>query len=121
MNNYIKNIKWPSKQEVDDFYLTYLLAHKNPWNKLLHLIGNLVTISYILFLLYLIFIFPLAVFLWVFVPYVVYPFAWAGHFIFEKNKPATFYTNPLLTKRCDWRMIKDLCLRKLSWDTRDKK
>ena len=39
-------------------------------------------------------------------PFIVYPFAWLGHFIFEKNKPAAF-KNPLWAKISDWIMLKD--------------
>ena len=36
-----------------------------------------------------------------------YAFAWAGHFFFEKNRPATF-THPLLSFAGDWVMWKDM-------------
>ena len=39
----------------------------------------------------------------------LYPFAWIGHFVFEKNKPAAF-SNPLWAKACDWIMLKDWIL-----------
>ena len=40
-------------------------------------------------------------------PFVVYPFAWSGHFLFEHNKPAAF-KNPWLAKLSDWRMLFDI-------------
>jgi len=42
-------------------------------------------------------------------PFVIYPFAWSGHYFFEKNKPAAFI-NPLYVKISDWTMFKDILL-----------
>ena len=42
-------------------------------------------------------------------PFVIYPFAWTGHFYFEKNKPAAF-SNPLYAKAADWVMLRDWIL-----------
>ena len=42
-------------------------------------------------------------------PFVIYPFAWSGHFFFEKNKPAAF-SNPIKAKICDWIMFRDMLL-----------
>jgi len=36
-----------------------------------------------------------------------YAFAWAGHFFFEKNRPATF-THPLYSFMGDWVMWKEM-------------
>ena len=40
-------------------------------------------------------------------PFVVYPFAWFGHYFFEKNKPAAF-SDPIKAKICDWIMLYDI-------------
>jgi hypothetical protein len=45
-------------------------------------------------------------------PVVVYPFAWSGHYFFEKNSPAEF-SNPLWAKLCDWIMLKDILIGKI--------
>ena len=45
-------------------------------------------------------------------PFVVYPFAWSGHFFFEKNKPAA-WSKPLWAKACDWVMLKDMIIGKV--------
>ena len=39
-------------------------------------------------------------------PLVGYGFAWVGHFVFEKNRPATF-KYPLYSFMGDWVMLKD--------------
>ena len=118
--DYFKRLSIPKKQEVLEYYPRYLLAHKNPINKLLHIVGNILTIVFVatvfilskvsLFILLLLFL----------TPFIVYLGAWPGHFWFEKNKPATFKINPLLTKTCDWVMITQLLTGKLRLDTRDK-
>jgi hypothetical protein len=41
-------------------------------------------------------------------PTVVYLFAWPAHRFLEKNKPATWTVNPLITKACDWIMMYDM-------------
>jgi len=38
------------------------------------------------------------------VPFIGYGFAWVGHFVFEKNKPATF-TYPVYSFMGDWVML----------------
>ena len=66
------------------------------------MIGQAVTISYISIVIYLQYWLLLLL-----APFVVYPFAWSGHFFFEKNKPAAF-KNPLWAKVCDWLMLFDI-------------
>jgi hypothetical protein len=46
------------------------------------------------------------------IPFVVYPFAWSGHYFFEKNTPAAF-KNPVYAKISDWMMFKDILLGKI--------
>lgn len=120
MVNYFKRMSIPKKQEVLDYYPKYLLAHKNPINKLLHVFGNILTLIFIVFILFLSQINLFLLFLLSITPFIVYIGAWPGHFWFEKNKPATFKVNPLLTKTCDWIMISQLLTGKLKLDTRDK-
>ena len=47
-------------------------------------------------------------------PFIVYPFAWTGHFYFEKNKPAAF-KNPVWAKVSDWVMLFDILRGKISF------
>jgi len=45
-------------------------------------------------------------------PFIIYPFAWLGHFFFEKNEPAAF-SDPLKAKISDWLMFRDILLGKI--------
>ena len=87
-----------------EYYEYYLTLHKNKTCRRLHVLGQLATLATIFFVLYTkMWLLLLAV------PFVVYPVAWAGHFFFEKNKPAAF-SRPLWAKACDWVMLKDVLL-----------
>jgi len=93
---------------IKEYYKYYLTLHKNPKCRLLHFIGQWFTIFFTIFTLcnwywYLI---PL-------IPFVIYPFAWSGHYFFEKNTPAAF-SKPFMAKACDWVMFKDILLGRLS-------
>lgn len=94
-------------QNFKEYYKYYLTLHTNPYTKLLHFIGQLVTMLYaaIIILYQHWYLAP-------FIPFVVYPFAWAGHFFFEKNKPAAF-NNPLWAKASDWVMFYQIIIGKL--------
>jgi hypothetical protein len=50
----------------------------------------------------------------VFAPFIIYPFAWTGHFFFEKNKPAAF-SDPVKAKISDFIMLKDVLTGKIKW------
>jgi hypothetical protein len=93
-----------------EYYQYYLTLHTHPKCRLMHFIGQIFTFIFILVVL-----FNLSS-LWVLIPvtpFVVYPFAWSGHYFFEKNKPAAF-TNPLYAKLADLVMFKDIILRRIS-------
>ena len=81
--------------------------HQNKVNRWLHVVGQLATLTLLVYSLY-----SKNWLLLLFVPFVVYPFAWAGHLYFEKNKPAA-WSKPLWAKACDWVMLKDILTRKL--------
>tara|TARA_R110002020_G_scaffold163562_1_gene349626 strand:+ start:6470 stop:6760 length:291 start_codon:yes stop_codon:yes gene_type:complete len=85
-----------------EYYKYYLSLHKNKWNRMLHAFGQFMTILYIISVIY-----SGILGLLLFAPFVVYPFAWSGHYFFEKNKPAAF-SRPLWAKACDWVMLKDM-------------
>tara|TARA_R110001592_G_scaffold363361_1_gene685186 strand:+ start:15384 stop:15674 length:291 start_codon:yes stop_codon:yes gene_type:complete len=92
-----------------EYYQHYLTLHQNKWCRRLHVIGQIFTLYYITLVIY--------TELWLLLmlaPFVVYPFAWAGHYFFEKNKPAAF-SRPLWAKACDWIMLKDILTRRIEW------
>ena len=90
-------------------YQHYLSLHQNKWTRRLHVFGQLTTILFVLVVLYY-----KAWVLLLAAPFVIYPFAWTGHFVFEKNKPAAF-SRPIWAKVCDWVMLKDILIGKLEW------
>jgi len=87
-----------------DYYKYYLSLHQNIWCRRLHFMGQIATLVVLFTILahggWYLLLLPL-------VPFVVYPFAWTGHFVFERNHPAAF-TNPLWAKACDWVMFWDI-------------
>ena len=90
-----------------DFYPYYLSEHKLRINKILHAIGSLIGLSFLIYVL------CIGKYKLIFVSFVFgYTFAWIGHFFFEKNKPATF-KYPLYSFLGDWVMLKYLILRKI--------
>ena len=88
----------------NEYYEYYLSLHQNKWCRRLHVLGQIITVSFLLAVIKLK-TWPL-LFL---VPFVIYPFAWSGHFFFEKNKPAAF-SRPIWAKVCDWIMLRDWIL-----------
>ncbi len=90
-----------------DFYPYYLSEHKLRINKILHVIGLLTGLSFLIYIL--------MIEQYKFIPISFlfgYTFAWIGHFFFEKNKPATF-EYPLYSFIGDWVMLKDIILGKI--------
>ena len=70
---------------LKSFYAFYLTEHKNPISRTLHFIGTGLVIVWLFACIYT----HNLIWLWA-LPFIGYSFAWAGHFFFEKNKPATF-------------------------------
>ena len=91
-----------------DFYPFYLGEHANLVCRRLHFIGTsgIVVIAALVITQVL----PL-VWLWA-IPVLGYGFAWAGHFFFEKNRPATF-KHPFYSLLGDWVMYKDMLTGKI--------
>ncbi len=87
---------------LKEFYPYYLQEHKNKTNRMLHFIGT----TLFLFLL-LVMLFTQNWMIFFALPVVGYGFAWLGHFVIEKNKPATF-TYPFYSFVCDFKMYIDV-------------
>jgi len=92
---------------LKEYYKHYLTLHQNKTCRLLHFLGQWVTIFFAWFVI--------SNWHWYFlplIPFVIYPFAWSGHYFFEKNKPAAF-SNPMYAKISDWMMFRDIILGKV--------
>ncbi|MDG0818208.1 DUF962 domain-containing protein [Bdellovibrio svalbardensis] len=90
-----------------EFWPFYLSEHSNLTNRRLHFVGTL--------LVHIIFISLLVTKQWAFawaLPIVGYGFAWVGHFIVERNRPATF-KHPLWSLRGDFKMFYLMLMGKL--------
>jgi len=88
-------------QSFKEFYPFYLSEHSNVTCRRLHYIGSSAVLS---FLLYCLLTQQYMLLLWL--PLMGYGPAWIGHYIFEKNRPATF-KYPLYSFMGDWVMLKD--------------
>lgn len=98
-------------QTFEQFYPFYLNEHRNRTCKVLHFIGTLLVMAITLNAL------VTGVFwkLWL-LPVFGYGFAWVGHFVFEKNRPATFKA-PFYSLRGDFVMFWHLLSGRLSFET----
>ena len=96
---------------MPQYYKDYLDNHSNPKCRLLHFIGQLVTIFFTIGVIYYQnwWLIPL-------IPLVVYPFAISGHVFFgEKgDKPSFTKMGYLQAKKADWLMFFDILKGKLS-------
>jgi hypothetical protein len=101
-----------SKKEFDSFkafYPFYLSEHQNSTSRRLHVMG---TTGVLLILLFAILSQRWTLLL--LLPILGYGFAWAGHYIFEKNRPATF-KHPLYSLMGDFVMWRDVVTQRLPW------
>lgn len=85
-----------------EFYPYYLSEHANAMCRRMHFIGT----SLVLCVLAAALLTRDARWLWL-APLCGYGFAWLGHFVFEKNRPATF-RHPLYSLAGDWVMFADI-------------
>lgn len=88
-------------QSFSEFYPFYLSEHANSSCRGLHYVGS----SLVLVLLGYVLATGSWMLLWL-LPVIGYGFAWVGHFVFEKNRPATFQY-PVYSLIGDWVMLKD--------------
>ncbi|MBA1274636.1 Mpo1-like protein [Stutzerimonas azotifigens] len=85
-----------------DFYPFYLQEHRNSTCRRLHFAGSLVVLAVLGYALIS------QQWLWLLAaPLAGYGFAWIGHFVFEKNRPATFQY-PFYSLLGDWVMFRDM-------------
>ena len=91
-----------SIQRFEDFYPFYLREHSHRTCRRLHVVGSTLALVCLVMLIvtgrpqYLLYGLLCG-----------YGFAWIGHFVFEKNKPASF-KRPLWSFMGDWVMYKDI-------------
>lgn len=79
-----------------DYYKHYVSHHQDPRNRRMHVIGNVATLVYIVWII------SIACYWWLLAaPFVVYVFAFPGHWVFEKNQPALTLRYWLHAKTCD--------------------
>jgi hypothetical protein len=92
------------------YYKDYLNNHSNPKCKLMHFIGQWITIFFTIFVLYnwYWYLIPL-------IPFVIYPFAISGHILFgDKGDTPSFKKMGFFkAKTSDWIMFKDIMLGRL--------
>lgn len=91
----------------EDFYSFYLSQHQTMMCKRLHFLGTALVC-----LFFLLFIFTGSLFGLVMMPIAGYGFAWIGHYVYEKNKPATF-RYPLYSLMGDFFMFWQILTRKI--------
>ena len=85
-----------------EFYPFYLGEHRNRVCRRLHFAGSLCVLAIIGVAIAT----DCPAWLWL-APVAGYGFAWVGHFVFEKNRPATF-RHPLYSLAGDWVMFFDV-------------
>ena len=94
-------------KSLADFYPFYLSQHENKICRLMHFIG-----TSLVFIMIGLFIYSSQWLYLALMPVAAYGFAWVGHFIFERNRPATF-SYPLYSLVCDFLMYRDICMGRL--------
>lgn len=92
-----------------DFYPFYLREHSSRVSRRLHVVGTALALVLALGAL-------VSGHWWLFwgVPVAGYAFAWVGHFVFEKNSPATF-RHPLYSLLGDFVMLRDVLTGRIRW------
>lgn len=86
----------PKPQSFEEFWPYYVSQHVDPVNRWLHFAGTTAALACVAAS-------PLFPPLLAAAPVAGYGLAWFGHFVIEKNRPATF-GNPLWSLRGDFKM-----------------
>tara|TARA_Y100000593_G_scaffold35861_1_gene70011 strand:- start:8561 stop:8878 length:318 start_codon:yes stop_codon:yes gene_type:complete len=97
---------------MNKYYEQYLNDHSEPKVKLMHFIGQIVTIAYLVWSICRLIEWP-SLISWIqlsITPFVVYPFAVGGHLLFgpKGNKPSFCKMPFLKAKICDIKMFVDI-------------
>jgi hypothetical protein len=85
-----------------EFYPDYLAEHRHPVSRRLHFLGTTLVLATL--------VAAVATGRWIWLvaaPFLGYGFAWLGHLVFERNRPATF-RHPLYSLAGDFRMFRDM-------------
>jgi hypothetical protein len=91
-----------SFKTFQEFYPYYLAEHSNANCRRLHFVGSTLALACVVLL------FGTGNPYWLLMGLLCgYGFAWIGHFVFEKNRPATF-SRPLYSFLGDWAMYRDI-------------
>ena len=90
-----------------EFYPYYLREHSDLMCRKLHFLGTCGVIA-----LMILFFFTGNLLVLLFIPVMGYGLAWTGHFVFEKNRPATF-KHPLYSLMGDFNMFWEILIGKL--------
>lgn len=87
-----------------EFYPFYLGEHQDRTCRRLHFVGTLLLLIVVLYSL------ASGQYRWLWLaPLLGYGFAWIGHFVFEKNRPATF-KHPVYSLLGDFVMFRDILI-----------
>jgi hypothetical protein len=95
----------------EEFWPYYVSEHMEPVTRRLHVLGTTLVLAASAAAVLLDPLWLLAA------PLAGYSFAWAGHFFFEHNRPATF-TYPLWSLRADFRMFRLMLLGRMGPELR---
>jgi hypothetical protein len=92
-----------------EFYPFYLSEHSNRVSRRLHFLGTAGFVAQLVAAL-------VTGNAWLFLtgPVSAYALAWTGHFVFEKNRPATFRF-PFYSLAGDFAMARDILLGRIRW------
>ena len=98
-----------SFRNFEEFYPFYLGEHADRTSRRLHVIGTSAAVLQILAAIVL-----REPMLCLTALVSGYGFAWVGHYVFEKNRPATF-KHPLYSLRGDFRIARDVFSGRIPW------
>jgi hypothetical protein len=92
-----------------EFYPAYLAEHSERSTRRLHFLGTVLVIVVVAVAI------RTGNLRWLLLaPVLGYGLAWIGHFVFERNRPATF-RHPLYSLAGDFVMFKDMITGRLPW------